>query len=170
MSITTKTGDDGKSGLIGGARRPKTDSHFAAIGAIDELNAAIGLARATADDDATKLKLEEFQRTMIWLGAEAATEPKDFSKFSDKFISEGLIEKLHQQTLALQGERKFSGFEIPGNSPINAALHFARVVCRRAERELWILHEKGQLTRITACLYLNRLSDLLWMMAETPHE
>lgn len=166
MSITTKTGDKGQSGLLGGARLPKTDARFAALGAIDELNAALGMAKAAATDNAKKALIEEFQRAMIALGAEAATKPEDFERFEGKFVTQEAVDELLAKTHAREAGKDFSKFELPGTNAVNAALHFARTVARRAERGLWGLYEAKGLKRELACVYLNRLSDLLWLMAE----
>ncbi len=169
-SITTMTGDGGESGLLGGAREKKTDVRFEALGALDELGAALGFAKALAARVELKLSLEELQKNLVTLAGEVATRKEDFGRFADKFLGAEAPEGLRQKILELEEGRKFEKFELPGTSQLNAALHLARTIARRAERECWRVREAGGLARELPCVYLNRLSDLLWLMAEGKYE
>lgn len=166
-SITTKSGDKGKSGLLGGARIEKTNQRFDAIGAIDELSAALGVAKAASKDLTLKEEIEMLQRALVSLGAEVATLPADFKRNQNNFLPADAPDALHKKIIGMEkGREPATAFVLPGDNPVSATLHVARTVCRRAERELWRLHEAKGLTRELPCVYLNRLGDLLWLMAE----
>ena len=167
MSITTKTGDKGQSGLLGGKRLNKTDLRFDAVGALDELTASLGVAKAATQSNTLKGQIEEIQLELIKLAAEAATPAEVFENFKDKFPPESAPDELHKKIAKLEEGVEMKDFVLPGDSAVNAALHVARTVCRRAERELWRLHDAGGLKRNLPCVYLNRLADLLWLWAKT---
>jgi cob(I)alamin adenosyltransferase len=165
-SVTTKTGDAGTSGVMFGARLPKTDVRFAALGAVDELNAALGLAKVAAVGGELRDGIELVQNELNRLSMELATLPKDFDRIGDRALPEKADERLHAEILALEAQGAvFKGFELPGKNPLDASLQAARTICRRAEREAWALHASNPLPRLTPCVYLNRLSDLLWVWA-----
>jgi len=167
-SITTKTGDEGSSGLLFGARIPKTDVRFDALGTLDELGSALGIARASTPDKILKDRIQEIQSMLIKLSGEIATRPEDFSRGQDKFLPESAAEDLHERIKALEGQEGmnyFSKFELPGATLVGAHLHFARTVARRAERLLWGMYNEGRLSRSLPCVFVNRLSDLLWLWA-----
>jgi len=147
MSIITKTGDHGETGLLGGGRVPKTDLRIAAIGDVDELNAHMG-----------KLDLPHIQEQLFELGA-ALADPKSTTDFWGAMDTVELI--------ATQLEKKLpelKNFILPGGTPAAVEAHIARAVCRRAERSLCRLAEKESIPK-NAVPYLNRLSDYLFMVA-----
>jgi len=156
MTIYTRTGDQGTAGTLAGERRPKTDAVFEACGTIDELSAALGLARSRLSSDADILLA--IQRDLIPIGA---------------FISSGETSYLSSVALnaaAFENEIdrllhgiELTGFQLPGRNEIEAALHLARTVCRRCERRFWALPPER--TNAEVGRYLNRLSDLLFALA-----
>lgn len=163
MKIYTKTGDEGQTGLFGGARVAKSDSRVRAYGDVDELNSTIGLARAVGGLEADiDTLLQRIQGELFCLGAELATAPgrelKGFEPLSDAHV-EGLEKAIDETELRLQ---PLKTFVLPGGSVGAAQLHIARTVCRRAERSV-----VGSESEIRAVLlrYLNRLSDLLFTLA-----
>lgn len=162
MRIYTKTGDDGTTGLYGGDRIPKTSSRIEAIGEVDELNTVLGLARAEAG--APDL-IDKIQHWLFDLGAELACPPG--GKFDVRYIGGtqiGALERsIDEMTAALP---PLKAFILPGGSPSAAALHYARAVCRRAERAVLRLGE-SEPVRAEAVQFLNRLSDWLFTAART---
>lgn len=169
MSICTKTGDSGLTGLMYNRRAQKTDSRVEACGAIDEVNAAIGMARAVLGNPTFGSLLLQIQKDLVDLMGELATLPGDLEKYRKdgyKIITadmgeglEKLIKELEQQKLS------FKGWATPGANSQAAALDFARTVARRAERRVWGLIEESKCNNQAIAIYLNRLSDLLWLMA-----
>ena len=169
MSIATKTGDHGMTGLMFNRRVPKTHARVEAYGNVDELNAAIGLARALANAPFIHESLSPVQEHLIALMGELATAPEDAAKYltqgyptltPDKTaLLDGVIEQIESSGLA------FSGWAVPGENVSAAALDVARTVCRRAERQVCVLHEAAQLGNSEIIVFLNRLSDLLWLLA-----
>ena len=161
MKIYTKTGDAGQTGLLGGGRIAKNSRRITAIGEVDELNAAIGLVRVagkTMDGD-----LHRIQCWLFDLGAELAAP--NGSKFDADSIGAKPIEWLEQAIDRLMGDLPpLRAFILPGGASEGAALHFARVVCRRAERSILELHEIEPV-RENARMFLNRLSDYLFAAA-----
>jgi cob(I)alamin adenosyltransferase len=166
--IYTRTGDTGDTGLFGGGRVRKDETRIEAIGAVDELNAALGMVRAelaragTAPPDADGL-VSRVQHELFNLGAELAmlgSAPVGATALADEHVAalEAAIDA-HEASLEPLKE-----FILPGGAPAAAALHVARGVCRRAERRLVTLSTqepvRGELLR-----YLNRLSDLLFVLA-----
>ncbi len=162
MRIYTKTGDQGQTGLIGGSRVDKSDPRIAAIGDVDELNAAIGLCRTLEAPEALDPILADVQNTLFDLGAELASPHKHARMHRQ--ISHVQVEELERsidlQTAALP---PLQHFILPGGCELGARLHFARCVCRRAERTVCQVSEVSDAARI----YLNRLSDWLFTAART---
>lgn len=165
MKIYTKTGDDGQTGLFGGERTSKNDARVDAYGSVDETNACLGVARAAGlspDVDAT---LERIQAQLFVLGAELATPPDHRDRLrlpllaaEDVAALEGDIDRLELGLPAL------TSFVLPAGTPGASGLHHARTVCRRAERAVVGVRELAAL-RGELIVYLNRLSDLLFVMA-----
>ena len=187
MKIYTKTGDSGDTGLFGGTRVSKADPRVAAYGDVDELNACLGVARAAVvdvDDGELAVMLEQIQRDLFALGArladpghkiadrvaKAAVSPADIARL------EGWIDALES---ALPPLRRFI---LAGGSQAGAALHLARTVCRRAERSMVGLlasHKdpvpptppaKAEAFEADLLIYVNRLSDLLFVMARRANQ
>ena len=164
MKIYTRTGDDGTTGLFGGPRVKKHDPRIQAIGQVDETNAAIGCALALLDDaSAIPAGVQRIQHDLFDLGADLAT-PEDSRATVQRIGTdhvkdlEALIDRLEQDLPPLRN------FILPGGSPASAQLHFARTVCRRAERALARAFEHDSLNPFTL-QYLNRLSDVLFVLA-----
>lgn len=165
MKIYTKTGDSGDTGLFDGTRVPKSDARVAAYGDVDELNAVLGLARASAVDDEIAGMLEQVQRDLFALGARLADPSKKIAGRVTKAAVtgddiarlEGWIDRLEAELPPLRR------FILAGGSPAGAALHVARTVCRRAERAMVGLGAHAFEPELL--VYVNRLSDLLFVMA-----
>jgi cob(I)alamin adenosyltransferase len=164
MSIVTRTGDDGTTALMYGRRAPKSHPRIAACGAVDELNAALGLARA-AVPSSIKESLLPIQKELVGLMGELATLDEDMPRYiKDGFavLSAECVARLDQIALKIEAELPpFKDWVMPGANPASAALDFARTVCRRAERHISGL----ELHNAQIVIYLNRLSDVLWLMA-----
>ena len=169
MSISTKTGDDGTSGLLFNRRVSKTDFHFEAVGAVDELNAALGLARAVALPGPLHDEILRIQNELVSLMAELALLAEDRPKYEQRkgrYISPAAVERL--TALVHDVESRISlkqGWSMPGATPLAAALDFARTVCRRAERRVLTLREQTGALNPEIIRFLNRLSDLCFIWA-----
>jgi len=164
MKIYTKTGDDGTTGLFGGSRVPKASARVAAYGTVDETNAAIGAARATKLDPESDAVLAAVQVDLFTLGAELACVPGREAQLKMQLLGEEdalRLEKAIDASEASVPPLKY--FVLPGGSPQAAALHVARCVCRRAEREVLSIDDGKP--RAELVIYLNRLSDLLFSLA-----
>lgn len=162
MHIYTKSGDRGETSLLGGFRVPKYSRHIVAIGTIDELNASLGVLQTYCEDlqtgISTKKILIQIQHDLFNIGAELATSAA--ARISDKNIM-----YLEQNIDALEVKLpKLKNFIIPGGTPFAARIHLSRAICRRAERVVVRLHIKEPI-RPAILIYLNRLSDLLFMLA-----
>lgn len=163
--VTTRTGDDGTTGLGGGQRTPKDAPRIAALGAVDELSSAVGLAVAAGVSSGTAQRLRAVQNDLFHLGAELCV-PED-----DKVRQPGpRIEARHLQALdemiddLTGGLPPLENFVLPGGSPPAAALHMARALCRRAERTVVAL-ARNEAVAPGIVQYLNRLSDALFLLA-----
>jgi cob(I)alamin adenosyltransferase len=169
MSIVTKTGDQGTTSLMYGRRVAKTDARVEACGAVDELNAALGLARATARDEFTQIHLPAIQNNLVALMGELATPAEDLPRYQqDGFalLTPALTTRLDSAIKELESQNlTFHGWATPGLNLAAAALDIARTTCRRAERRVCALHATGDLKNLEIIVYLNRLSDLLWLLA-----
>jgi len=169
MSIVTKTGDDGTTGLMYNRRVSKCHPRVEAYGAVDELNAALGLARASARDGFLPERLIAIQKDLITVMGELATQPEDLPRYAkDGFalVSADLTSKLDQIVKEIEAQNvPFHGWATPGANTTSAALDVARTICRRAERRVCALQEAGQLQNSEIIVFLNRLSDTLWLLA-----
>jgi cob(I)alamin adenosyltransferase len=165
MKIYTKTGDKGETGLVGNTRIKKTSARIKAIGEVDELNAAIGLARTESQGAEIDEHLAWIQSALFDLGAELASLPG--AKLSFAILAPAaarhLEESIDSQTSKLEPLRTFI---LPGGTKLAAHLHLARCICRRAERAVLELHEEESL-RSEVLVFLNRLSDWLFVAART---
>lgn len=169
MSIVTKTGDQGTTELMFGRRVMKCHPRVEACGATDELNAALGLARAVAPDDLARDRLLPVQKDLLVLMGELAVTTEDL----DRYVREGYPRLTPEMTHRLEqwisqiedGGRLPRDWAVPGNNPLSASLDVARTACRRAERRVCALHQESQLPNGEIIIYLNRLSDLLWLLA-----
>jgi cob(I)alamin adenosyltransferase len=167
MRIYTRTGDAGDTGLFGGGRVRKDHPRVEAYGDVDELNAAIGLARAIEIVPRVDEVLVGIQRDLFAIGALLATpQPDKMRQQLEKArIDEQRIEELERGIDAGDAELEpLRAFIMPGGTPKAAALHVARTVCRRAERRVIALEESEDIPPLVV-IYLNRLSDLLFTLA-----
>ncbi len=158
--ITTRTGDDGTTGLADGSRVDKDSARINAIGAVDELNCALGLLLTHALTPELHACLARVQHALFDLGGELATPGRATFDAAYAMWLEHRIEELNTALPPLQE------FVLPGGGPAAAVCHVARTVCRRAERELLHLKRTEAVNR-HAVVYLNRLSDLLFVVART---
>jgi len=162
MKIYTKTGDAGETGLFGGGRVPKDDPRVRAYGDVDELNAALGFAAALEPADFELTTVQSIQRDLFSIGAELATpNPAKLRAVvtADQVSAlEQAIDK-HEATLP-----PLKNFILPGGTPKAAAFHLARTTCRRAERAVVTLSREQRINSVIIH-YLNRLSDLLFVLA-----
>jgi cob(I)alamin adenosyltransferase len=167
MKIYTRTGDRGKTGLFGGVRVDKDDIRVEAYGTVDETNAAIGAARALGLSPVVDAVLTRVQEDLFVLGAELATAPDKVERLGFPLLGSSDVERLEQAIDAAElGLAPLKSFILPGGSTAAAALHLARTVCRRAERRL-LTAAKAATVRSELVVYLNRLSDLLFVLART---
>jgi cob(I)alamin adenosyltransferase len=169
MSIATKTGDAGTTGLMYNRRVSKSHPRVEAYGSVDELNAAIGLARASASAKFVRDNLLAIQGDLVLLMGELATLPEDLPRYVKdgyKLVTANLTSKLDQLVQTIESQQvSFKGWATPGATLNSAALDIARTTCRRAERRACALQEAGQLENSEIVIYLNRLSDTLWLLA-----
>lgn len=163
MKIYTRTGDEGTTGLLGGDRIEKRSYRINAIGDIDELNAAIGVAAVGASP--LHDHLVRVQNWLFDLGSEVAAPPG--GKFQIEAIQEPQIEWLETKIDEWEAELpELKNFILPGGTALAAHLHLARTICRRAERALWHLAETEPVREVSL-RFLNRLSDWLFVAART---
>ena len=164
VKIYTKTGDDGTTGLFGGARVKKASARVEAYGTVDEVNATIGIARATKLDSFADGVLAQVQVDLFTLGAELACVPGKEDKLSMALIDADDAARLERAIDDAEKELPpLKTFVLPGGSAQAAALHLARTVCRRAERGVLAMDDVPARTDVV--IYLNRLSDLLFTLA-----
>jgi cob(I)alamin adenosyltransferase len=169
MSIATRTGDQGMTGMMYNRRVSKCHPRVEAYGCVDELNAALGLARAAAPGPFIAEHLAAIQKLLITVMGELATAVEDLPRYvTDGYplttpeltgYVDALVADLEKQEIV------FQGWATPGDHPASAALDLARTVCRRAERRVCSLHQDKQLRNQEIIVFLNRLSDALWLMA-----
>jgi len=174
VKIYTKTGDGGDTGLFGGGRVPKAHLRVDAYGQVDELNASIGCALAQDPRSFCRDVLETVQRDLFTIGAELATpDPEKLAKAlrgppvgpAQIAVLEAAIDRYEPQLPALKQ------FILPGGVPKAAALHLARTVCRRAERAVVRLYREHETDGLSSVVpYLNRLSDLLFVLARVANQ
>ena len=165
-SIATKKGDSGETDLLFARRVPKTHPRVAVVGALDELNAALGVARATAVSDEVASLVPKIQDALTGLMGETGILPEDAQRYRDagyQLVSETDLAVLDEAITTIERDHPATGWAQPGatGSAPSAHLDLARTTCRRAERTLWETDENPGLPAV----YLNRLSDLLWLLA-----
>ena len=165
MKIYTKTGDTGETSLFDNTRVSKADPRVDAYGEVDELNACLGAARAAGVDEEVGALIESLQKDLFALGARLADPGSRIAPRVEKAaIGDAAVERLEQTIDRLEATLPpLRRFILPGGSPAGATLHLARTVCRRAERRVIGLGA-GAVDPILV-VYLNRLSDLLFVMA-----
>ena len=162
--IYTGGGDRGETSLGDGTRVPKLDCRIAAFGAVDELNSHIGLVLAADVPDELRVVLTRVQNELFDLGADLSVP---FGVTDRLRISDVQISSLEHDCDRFNAELPdLTSFVLPGGSEVAARLHVARAVCRRAEREALEAAEQMEINQL-ALVYLNRLSDLLFILART---
>lgn len=168
MKIYTRTGDQGQTGLIGGTRVPKDHVRVAAYGDIDELNAAIGLAKAHTRDARLSVLLGEIQRDLFALGAQLADPTaKVGTRKAKAAITAARIRRLERAIDSREAALPpLAHFILPGGAPLGASLHLARTICRRAERAIVTL-ARDEPVDVRVLAYVNRLADLLFVVARS---
>jgi cob(I)alamin adenosyltransferase len=170
VRIYTRTGDDGTTGLFYGGRVSKSDPAPEAYGSVDEAVAALGVARAAADGThapAADLLLR-LQRELFVVGADLATNPeqRDRLKPGESLVTAGMVSALEAAIDERVAQSPLPGyFVVPGANPVSAAVDLARTAVRRAERRAVELREDGGTVTDEVLRYLNRLSDLLFVLA-----
>ncbi len=166
MSIVTKTGDSGETSLMYGRRVPKSDARVEAYGSVDELTAALGLARAWCEDSFVAEQILAAQQDLIVVMGELATAPEDIGRYVKDGFKLTRAEMVARVTAAIADLEKDKSlypkdWVIPGKNPVSAALDLARTTCRHAERRVAAVKDPGS----EILRYLNRLSDLCWILA-----
>lgn len=173
MRIYTRTGDAGETGLLGGGRVPKDHPRIEAIGAVDELNAQIGLIRCHLTDNSPVLaainrRLDDIQHQLFDCGAELASP--DGARQNPPQVTANTVAELERAIDHFEATLSpLREFILPGGSPAAALIHVARVICRRAERRLVTLG-LSQPIRSELIQYLNRLGDLLFVLARAANQ
>ena len=163
MSIATKGGDTGETALIGGRRVSKANLRVEAYGTIDELGAQMGFARSICDDQEVHDLTREIQRELFVISGSIAN-PEAVKKEPPDVTAE-MVERLTAEVHRIEAmEGILSDWSLPGDHAAAAAYDVARTICRRAERSIVRLAEAGEETSAETLRYINRLSDLLWLM------
>ncbi|NJL19075.1 MAG: cob(I)yrinic acid a,c-diamide adenosyltransferase [Bdellovibrionaceae bacterium] len=168
MSIVTRTGDAGDTSLLFNRRVAKDHPRVEAYGTVDELNAALGLIRASLPGPDDRALLLAIQQHLVGLMGELAVLPEDEPRYRDKYpdaTADKLLEKLDAACASLEKELPgpFS-WAMPGESPISAHIDFARTIARRAERRIVSMNHAGHPIPMHTLPALNRLSDYLWLL------
>jgi cob(I)alamin adenosyltransferase len=170
MSIVTKTGDKGETSLMYGRRVPKSDPRVDSYGCVDELTAALGLARSISIEKFLSEEILAAQKDLIVVMGELATTPQDRERYvKDGFhLSTGaMVDRITAVIVDLEKDKSLypKDWVIPGGTSVSAALDFARATCRRAERHIAAFMADVKDFNPEILRYLNRLSDLLWVLA-----
>src|ERR1700736_5476174 len=169
MSIVTKTGDQGETSLMYGRRVSKTDPRVAAYGCVDEISAALGLARALSDDSFVSGQILAAQKDLIVMMGELATAREDLERYLKegfKLTSAATVDRLTGVIVDLEKDKSLypKDWVIPGGNAVSAALDLARTTCRHAERSVAALASDKDFNA-EILRYLNRLSDFCWILA-----
>jgi cob(I)alamin adenosyltransferase len=168
-SIATRTGDEGTTGLLFGQRVPKDHPQIEAVGTLDELNAALGFAKATCPDEARRAALEQIQKDLVNLMGEVVCAESDLARYTaSKFakLAESDLVRIDAAVAAVEAQNvRFDGWATPGANLHAGALDLARTTARRCERRLVGLTAQGRTLTPLVGRYINRVSDLLWLYA-----
>ena len=170
MSIVTKTGDKGETSLMYGRRVPKSDPRVDAYGCVDELTAALGLARSISIEKFLSEEILAAQKDLIVVMGELATTPQDRERYvKDGFhlSTAAMVDRITTVIVDLEKVKSLypKDWVIPGGTSVSAALDFARATCRRAERHIAAFMADDKDFNPEILRYLNRLSDFLWVLA-----
>ena len=162
MSIATKRGDAGETGLAGGIRISKSNLRVEAYGSVDELNTVLGFARSICKNEEIAAWTEQIQKTLFRVGSALATPPE--SRKPQPHVASDDVDFLTNLVYKIEAtEGILSDWSLPGAYTESAAYEMARTVCRRAERNTVRLAESGQEVKPEVLAFLNRLSDLIWL-------
>ncbi len=162
-SIATTRGDGGQTGLVGGTRVSKSSLRVEAYGTVDELNSALGFARSICEDAELRELTLAIQRELFQVGSALATPPESVK--AQVPVTPEMVDRLTIEVHRIEAiEGVLSDWSLPGASTPAAAFDVARTICRRAERGVVRLIETGEQTAPAVLPYLNRLSDLLWLV------
>jgi cob(I)alamin adenosyltransferase len=170
MSIVTKTGDQGETSLMYGRRVAKSDPRVDAYGCVDELNAALGLARSLCQQPFVAEQILAAQKDLITVMGELATAREDIDRYVKdgfKLTTAEMVDRLAAVIFDLEKDKSLypKDWVIPGGNTVSAALDLARTTCRRAERRVSGLMSEDIAFNAEIVRYLNRLSDLCWILA-----
>ena len=166
--IYTKYGDEGETSLLYGGRVSKNNPHTEAYGVVDEAVSSMGLARALSQDSRVKDVLAELQLEMVTMAAELATDPAQYDTFIQHFkpVTREMVATIEGLIDDLEGAIEMPKvFILPGGSPASSAIDMARSLIRTAERRAVSLREQGRLGNPEVLRYMNRLGDLLFVLA-----
>ena len=166
--VYTKFGDKGETSLLYGGRVSKNNPHSEAYGITDEAVSAMGLARSLSEDPRVKDTLRDLQRDLFTIAAELATDPEKYDLFHQHFkpVTPEMVESLEHTIDSLEEDVDMPKvFILPGGTPASSAIDMARCIIRTAERRVVALKEEGLLTNDHILAYLNRLGDLLFVLA-----
>lgn len=162
MSIATKRGYGGQTGLAGGVRVSKSSLRVETYGTVDELNSVLGFARSICEDSEIAALTKSIQKELFQVGSALATHPQ--SRKKEPPVTETMVDALTDHVHRIEAiEGVLSDWSVPGEHSAAAAYDMARTVCRRAERNVVRLTESGEAVNPVVIAYLNRLSDLLWL-------
>jgi cob(I)alamin adenosyltransferase len=170
MSIVTKTGDSGETSLMYGRRVPKTDIRVEAYGSVDELTAALGLARALSTNAFITEQILAIQKELIVVMGELATSREDLERYAKdgfQLTTAAMVDRLGTAITEMEKDKSLypKDWVIPGYSAGSAGLDLARTSCRRAERSVAVLAQRDATSNPEILRYLNRLSDFCWLLA-----
>jgi cob(I)alamin adenosyltransferase len=158
MSISTKTGDGGETGLIGGRRVSKGDLRIEAYGAVDELGSVLGFARSICGIEKIREATKEIQKELFTMSASLTG--------GESGLRQEMVDSLTREVEEIESmEGVLGDWALPGGHPASAAYDVARTVCRRAERVIVRLANEGEKVNPLVLAYVNRLSDLLWLFS-----
>ncbi len=177
MSISTKRGDEGQTDLMFGRRVSKSDLRVSTYGILDEVNAILGLARVDAVETLVLSSIAKIQKDLVLVMGELATHEEDWETYRDKgggLVGDAMLGELDELVRVLEKERgiSFQRWAVPGaaGSRAGAALDMARTVVRHAERAIVALDEAGKLPNPLLLRWVNRLSDMFWLLARLEEE
>lgn len=173
MSISTRRGDSGSTSLAFGKAISKAHPRVEAYGTVDELGSTLGVARASSSSEQLQTLITGVQKNLLTIGAMLATadEDRDRAKRPGTTLTDAALQELDSAVADLEARvPPLRQFVLPGDTLISAYLHVSRTVCRRAERRVAALSEAGSEIEPIILKYLNRLSDVLWLLAREDEE